>query len=211
MIRRTTTVAGILAILAAGVTACSGHPATGTPPPASAPITTTNASLPFAGAPKVPNPLPDSVLGGNPCADALTADQVKDALGTPTESKSDQTAGVGRSCSWYNHSTLGQISVGYNTETHTGLSGLFQNTKPAAALWKVLPPIQGFPAVAHSITKGADTSTTFCQVTVGLADDIAVDVSGFLGPAKQGKVDPCDVTAQAAGLVVTALSQKAGA
>jgi hypothetical protein len=64
--------------------------------------------------------------------------------------------------------------------------------------------------VAHVTTSGGDPSY-FCQVTIGIADDLAVDVSIALSDAKRGKVDPCQVTAVAADMVVTNLRQKAGA
>jgi hypothetical protein len=48
----------------------------------------------------------------------------------------------------------------------------------------------------------------YCQVAVGLADDLSIEVGLFLGDSKVGKVNPCDVTAQVAALMVTSLRKK---
>jgi hypothetical protein len=212
MSRRATTTVSVLAALTLLTTACSGHTTVGKASPSNTSSASTSTStLPFGGAPKVANPLPASVLSGNPCTDALTPAQVDTAMGSPTVSESDSTPGVGPSCNWHNHRTLGALSVGYDTGTHTGLSGSYQNTQPRVALWKVLPPIQGFPAVASAGSKGMPAPNDFCLVSVGIADDLVVDVGGSLGTTGTGKVDPCDVTVQAANLVITTLRQKAGA
>jgi Protein of unknown function (DUF3558) len=212
MSRRTTATVSVLAALTLLTTACSGHTTDGNASPTnSSPAPTSTSTLPFGGAPKVVNPLPASVLSGNPCTDALTPTQVNTAVGSPTESKDDATPGIGPLCSWSNHRTSGQINVGYDTGTHTGLSGSYQNTQPRVAVWRALPPIQGFPAVAYSGTKGMSAPNDSCTVSVGLADDLSVDIGASLGSSSIGKVDPCDVAAQVAALVVTTLRQKAGA
>jgi hypothetical protein len=162
--------------------------------------------LPYAGAPKVANPLPASVLAGNPCDTALTPEQVKQAIGIQVAGRPGTTGGIGPTCSWFNENTLGKIFVGYVTEDHNGLSGVYENTKPKNPVWRPLPDIQGFPAVAYS-----NNTDQNCMVTIGLADDMSVDVSGFVGDSKRGKIDSCDLAAQMAGLVVTTLKKRAGA
>jgi hypothetical protein len=89
------------------------------------------------------------------------------------------------------------------------LSGVYQNTKPQSGVWKPLADIQGFPAVAYAGNPG-QTPKDYCIATVGLADDITVDVSLALGKTKIGTVDPCDLAGQAADAVVTTLKAKAG-
>jgi hypothetical protein len=86
---------------------------------------------------------------------------------------------------------------------------VYQNTQPKAGVWKVLPAIQGFPAVAHAGSKGT-TPNDYCQVSIGFADDLAIDVGVTLGRTKVGVTDPCEVTAQIADQVVTTLRAKAG-
>jgi hypothetical protein len=150
------------------------------------------------------------VLSGDPCKDALTPSQITDAAGSNPKMRQGNTPGVGADCSWSNTDTLGQVYVGYDTESHTGLSGLYKNTQPKSGVWKELPPIQGFPAVAAAGSKGT-TPKDHCVVTVGLTDDLAVDVGATLGSTKIGTVDPCEVATGIADQVVTTLRAKAGA
>ncbi|MFK0246580.1 DUF3558 family protein [Amycolatopsis azurea] len=176
-----------------------------TPPSSSAP-----SGLPYAGAPKVTSPLPASVLAGDPCTDALTPSQTDVLLGSPVKVTPRNLPELGAVCAWSNLERGSRIDVTYDTTTHTGLSKLYQNTKPQSGVWKPLTDVQGFPAVAHAGQPGQKPPVDFCVVSVGLADDLAVDVSLFLGPAKRGAVDPCDVAGQAAGAVATTLKAKAG-
>jgi hypothetical protein len=213
MMRRTTPVLCGAVLLTTLATGCGhgGGATSPTPPPATtASGSPSSTALPYSGAPKVENPLPASVLYGAPCTDGLTSQQLTEILTMVPPTRPDNIAGVGPSCTWINSDKGALVSVGYDTLDHTGLSSVFQNTKPQATVWKPLPAIQGFPAVAHVTPSGGDPAE-FCQVSVGLADNLAIDVSISLGPAKKGKVDPCQVTAQVADMVVTNLRQKAGA
>lgn len=212
MIRRTAI--GIIAILAL-VSACSDGE-TGSPSPAqSSPSdseavssdapSSPNRTLPYAGAPKVLNPLPSSVLSGDPCKDALTPEQVVQALGKEVEGQPHSLQGIGPVCGWFNPDTTGQVTVTYDVETHTGLSGEYQNVKPQDPDWKELPAIKGFPTVASA--KHASS----CQISVGLADDMFIAVTVALGLSKSGNADPCEVAPPVAALVVETLKKKAGA
>ncbi|WP_370950264.1 DUF3558 domain-containing protein [Amycolatopsis sp. cg5] len=167
-----------------------------------------STSLPHSGAPKVVNPLPASVVSGDPCTDTLNPEQLKRAIGATVQGKPD-TLATGPTCDWGNLETGGHVGVGYTTRTRQGLSGLYQNTKPQAIIWRELPLIQGFPAVAH-VTPQGGLPDVFCAVDIGIADDLSVDVGIFLGGSKKGKVDPCGVAAQVADLVMTTLRQRAG-
>lgn len=99
--------------------------------------------------------------------------------------------------------------MSYSTKQNDGLSAVYAGTKPQAKVWKVLPPIQGFPAVAHS-TYSSDTPNDFCQVSVGISDELEFDASLVLSQSKVGQADPCELTARVADMVVTNLRQKAG-
>jgi hypothetical protein len=99
---------------------------------------------------------------------------------------------------------MAEVTVTYVTQTHVGLSGVYQNSKPGDSSWRELPLIQGFPAVAHNKTASS------CQVSVGLADDFSIDVSIALGLSKS-ESDPCGVAPRAADAVVSTLKKKAGA
>ncbi|WP_326838148.1 DUF3558 domain-containing protein [Amycolatopsis rhabdoformis] len=185
-----------------GVSACSSPP-----PPEPVVTSPTAAALPHSGAPKVPHPLPASVLAGDPCREALTPDQLKQILGTVPQSKPKDTPGLGLSCDWQADAS---VNVIYETEQHEGLSAVYELTKPQAKVWNVRQPIQGFPAVGHS-TFASGTSAGFCQVSIGISDELLFDTSVSLSSRKVGVSDPCDVAARIADMVVTNLRQKAGA
>jgi hypothetical protein len=143
------------------------------------------------------------VLNGDPC-EALTPEQISQALGQPEQGKPDSDA-TGPVCSWANVNSSAQISVTYVTKTHAGLSAVYANVKPKTAAWKELSPIDEFPAVAHNFTN------LDCTISVGIADDLSVDVGAFISSAKkEAKADPCESTAKAARVVIENLKKKAG-
>ncbi|RJQ83753.1 DUF3558 domain-containing protein [Amycolatopsis panacis] len=211
MTRRTLiAVLGVAVVVAVGA-GCSRGPAAA--PASAAPVQASSAAaLPHSGAPKVEHPLPASVLSGPPCQEALTSDQLKQIFGMVPQGKPNTLPGIGPECRWSNIDSGAGLSVFYATQPHHGLSGLYRNSKPQAKVWRVLPPIQGFPAIAFS-TSDAQTSIRdgLCQVSVGIADDLTVDLGLTPGDAKQGKVDPCVLSERVAGMVVTNLKRKAGA
>lgn len=197
--------AAAIAIVAAG---CTGAPTTTPAIPATPSIS--GPTLPHSGAPKVEHPLPASVLSGDPCQQALTPDQVKKVFGSVVPSKRDDLPSLGPACNWTNSDTGAVLGISYTTQVHDGLSAVYANTKPRASLWKELPPIQGFPAIAD-VAIGAEAEKDFCEVSIGIRDDLTADVSLNLGNTKVGKAAPCDVAAQIADMLVTNLRQKAGA
>jgi hypothetical protein len=166
--------------------------------------------LPYAGAPKVNDPLPASVLSGDPCTDALTPEQVVAAVGVSVAGEREDLAQTGPACAWSNHGTGGAVGVSYTVNTHVGLSGVYANTRPQSAVWHVLPDIQGFPAVAHAGTKGGEIPIGFCQASIGLADSVSIDVSLTLGASKRNTEDACSLIPQIADMTVTTLRAKAG-
>ncbi|WP_409466913.1 DUF3558 domain-containing protein [Amycolatopsis sp. GA6-003] len=203
--RMLTTVLGAVAVVSVAA-GCSGGPVPAPPASSSA-----AAGLPHSGAPKVEHPLPASVLSGQPCEQALTPDQLNQIFGTVPQGKPGILAGVGPKCEWSNLDSGAGLGIYYATLTHQGLSGLYQNTKPQAKVWRELPPIQGFPAVANS-TFGSGTQNGFCQVSVGITDELTVDASLTPSDAKRASgADPCELSARVADLVVTNLKRKAGA
>ncbi|WP_326567690.1 DUF3558 domain-containing protein [Amycolatopsis rhabdoformis] len=196
-----------LAAASAALVASAGcSPGTAQTPP-STPSPSTAAALPHSGAPKVEHPLPTSVLSGDPCQEALNPDQLHQILGTVPQGKPKNTEGLGPSCDWQADAS---VTVIYETEQHEGLSAVYELTKPQAKVWNVRQPIQGFPAVGHS-TYDSGTSNGFCQVSVGISDELEFDTSVFLSDRQLGKSDPCDVAARIADMVVTNLRHKAGA
>ncbi|MFF0147242.1 uncharacterized protein DUF3558 [Amycolatopsis sulphurea] len=208
MTRRTLTTLLCATAAVSVIAGCSGGsaaaPASTTPASSSA-----AAALPHSGAPKVEHLLPASVLSGQPCQEALTSDQLKQILGMTPAGKPDSVPGIGPNCKWGNRDTGAGVAIGYDVETHGGLSIIYQNTKPRAQVWRALPPVQGFPAVAH-LAIGAEIKDQFCQVSVGITDELSFDASLTISDAKRGKADPCELTARVADMVVTNLRQKAG-
>ncbi|WP_336158208.1 DUF3558 domain-containing protein [Amycolatopsis sp. VC5-11] len=191
--------AGLL--LAACSTPTGGAPSPATSPPESSP---NSPSLPYAGAPKVENPLPDSVISGSPC-DALTPEQVKADVGHAADGQPDTLPGSGPSCNWFN-SAGANLAVFFTNKRHEGLSPYYSQTRKQMKRFDVLPPIQGYPAVAYSDKPGPVSS--FCQVAVGIADTADFVVGVHVGD--ESTADACPVATQIAGQVLTNLKQKAG-
>jgi hypothetical protein len=181
------------------------------PPSANrAPTGDTSSSLPYAGAPRIANPLPPSVLSGDPCADALTHEQVVAAVGVDVPGTRGDLAQIGPGCTWFNRDTGGAVGVSYTINTHVGLSGVYANTQPQSAVWKELPPVQGFPAVAFAGNSGGAIPGDFCQASVGLADSFSVDVSLTLGSTKRHSGDACALISEVAEMTVATLKAKVG-
>ena len=186
---------------------CSANaPDASVSPPVSSP---TAAALPHSGAPKVEHPLPASVLSGDPCREALKPDQLEQILGIAPQGKRHDDAALGTACDWNNSTTGAAATVGYTTQVHDGLSAVYENTKPQSSVWRELPLIQGFPAVAYTVTSSG-THGGFCQVSVGISDSLTVDASLTLRRAKIGNTDACELAPRVADMVVTNLRQKAG-
>ncbi|MEV6639716.1 DUF3558 family protein [Amycolatopsis sp. NPDC051371] len=168
-----------------------------------------SSSVPFGGAPAVTNPLPQTVLDGDPGTEASTPDQVEAAIGVLVSGEREDLPQVGPACAWTNHSTGGAVGVSYDLNTHTGLSSVYANTQPKSVIWRPLPPVQGFPAVAHTGARGQTPPREFCQASIGLADTYAVNISLHLGDSKRGNVDPCgEPLQQICDLVITTLRAK---
>jgi hypothetical protein len=120
----------------------------------------------------------------------------------------DQLPGIGQKCTWTNLKSGGQVAVYFATAPGDGLSGDYANTRPKMPVWKVLPPIQGLPAVAYS--DNGKPNPDFCAVAIGVTDTLSVDVLLNLSDQKSGKTDACTVVPLTANDVVTTLKQKAG-
>lgn len=197
------------AVLVAG---CSGGSTPSPPsdsPGSSASPSATGKTLPYAGAPKVEKPLPGSVLSGHPCDGALTAAQINEIFRMQPPGVHTDIPALGPECKWLNEDTGALVQVLYTVKAD-GLSAVYANTKGLAKVWRPIPSVQGFPAVAHS-TSSDQGKEDNCQVSVGITDEYTVDASVGLGQSRVGKQDPCDAATQVAGMVVTNLKQKAGA
>lgn len=205
-----------VALLASGAavvlaTSCSGE-SEGQPEPApssaGASATTSGADasegasdLPHSGAPKVTNPLPESVLSGDPCQ-ALSRAQQEQVLGSdvPDGERQDNDS-LGKRCSWNNNG--GGVSISFLTVTGQGLSIAYSNAKAAGDPLNEVDPVQGMPAIT---LPDGDAS---CSATVGLSDEYAVAATVGLGPGADAGTDPCEAALRVADMVVGNLKDKA--
>ncbi|WP_208865411.1 DUF3558 family protein [Amycolatopsis rubida] len=116
----------------------------------SPPPSTAGRRLPYASAPTVEHPLPESVLSAHPCDGALTPDQPRRILAQTPQGEREDLDALGAQCRWTNSDAGAIVSVLYSTKTSDGLSAFYANTKPKSAVWQPLPPMRSLPAVGHS-------------------------------------------------------------
>src|SRR6266498_3515072 len=172
LIRRSLLAASLLGL--ALVSACTTT-SKGDPLPANPTETTTSDSaprtsgsggeeLPFAGAPKVDNPLDTSRYEKDPCK-SLTADQAK-SQNLPETGTIDEKVVLGIGCDWFNPETHGEISIDFLVDDPRGLSPEYQ-TRTEYAFFEELPDIEGFPAIARG--GATDRDYGICTVMVGVA------------------------------------------
>lgn len=199
--------------LAAVLTASAGCSGASAPVPAPTPTSTIEAptseaerELPFGGAPAVPEPMSLGKLAGDPCTEALTPQQVETAIGAQVAGEREDLLQIGPACAWTNRDTGGAVGVSYTLNAHEGLSAVYTRTRPLSPVWRVMPDVQGFPAVAHSDSKALN----FCQESVGLRDDTSIDISLQLGARKRDKADACELIGTIADMVVTTLQTRPG-
>lgn len=190
---------------------CSSDPILGTPASGSTTATTTASTSGAPGpadsgeAPTVQNPLPASVLDGNPCDSALTTEQVASFIGT-TKAPQRSDIATGPQCTWFSvDGVSGQISVYYNTKAGGGLNATYRNVRPDADRWEPMT-LQGYPAVATA-QKGLSQSTTgACNAFVGISNDLTFGVGLVLGDnARERGVDSCAGVQKVANAVLTNL------
>jgi len=195
---------GVLAIaVVAGCTTTSE----GAPVPAttvettssgSAPSTSSDQELPFAGAPKVDDPLDTTRFQQDPCL-ALTPEQAED-LTFPPEGK-PRAMPLGKACEWSNPGNTGGVTVHFMDRYPYGLSAEYQaNEEGKYAYFDVLPPIEGYPAVATDIVDDRDGGR--CTVVVGVSDEITFEVPISLSLENIGKKDPCQIATMVAGMAL---------
>ncbi|WP_167336186.1 DUF3558 domain-containing protein [Amycolatopsis alba] len=183
---------------------CGPYPS----PPVPSPTTTrtigaTTLVPPYAGAPAVRDPLPFSVLSGDPCTTALAPAQVRQVLGAEVRGKIDRDESRGPACLWENPVTARVVRVAFATKYRQGLSAVYPSRPPGEErMWRELR-VGGFPAVA-----ARQERLSVCTVTGGLADDVAVGVSLVDDAVASG--DLCAMTGQAAELVVATLRNRVG-
>lgn len=206
LLRRPLLVAGIvgLAFAAACTTPSRGEPRPATTTETTASSTTPSTSdseetLPFAGAPKVNDPLDTSRYEHDPCR-SLSADQAQ-SLNLPTNGKVMDDVALGNGCEWRNSETRGYAQIVFATGDQQGLSSEYQaNNDEKWEYFEELPEIEGHPAIARDGTD--DRKLGYCIVVVGVADDMVFESIAQLSGANIGEKDPCDMAAHVAGLAL---------
>lgn len=164
--------------------------------------TSESSSLPHSGAPRVADPLPESVLSDDAC-DALTTEQLSNALGKAAPGQ-PKGLPIGPSCDWSNPESFTGITVAYSVESREGLSAQYANTKPKTPSFQETDPVLGFPAIQYQLEEGSDG----CTVAVGLADEYSVTVVVTQSEGSASS-DPCNGAARVAQDVVGNLKGKA--
>ena len=203
-----TLVVGSLAVLATACSTEDGQPepeVLSASPSSAAASSEASSELPHSGAPAVDNPLPESVVSGDPCQ-ALTPEQVKTALGDgASQGERQDLDGLGPRCRWTHLSNQSSFAVTFQTEPGEGLSATYANAKPQMPVFNEVGPIEGFPAIEY---KKSDTDP-MCTTMVGLADEYAISVTGTIGvDAEQEGKDSCKPGQQVASWVVANLKAR---
>ena len=214
LIRRSLLLASLfgLAIASACTTTSKGDPlpanSTGVATSKSTPRTSGGGEeeLPFAGAPKVANPLDTSRYEQDPCL-SLSSEQARE-LNLPAVGKATENEVLGVGCEWYNEETRGNVTIVFIVDDPRGLSPEYAtNNRKEWAYFEVLPAIEGYPAVVRSLVDDRDIG--HCTVVVGAADDMAFETILRLSQANVGQKDPCATAAEVAGLALKTMKQGA--
>jgi Protein of unknown function (DUF3558) len=191
------------ATLTGCTTTSSGDPAPEDSSPAtqtteSTPSPAPSADLPFAGAPKVDDPLDTTEFQQDPCTtftSTQTTELNLDAAGEPVDSP------LGNACEWNNAETRGNVQIRFNNKNPVGLSGEYQADQNGKfAFFDVLDPIEGYPAVSNDVVDRRPRGV--CTVIVGVADDITFEAVVQLSAANIGEKDPCQTAADVAGMAL---------
>lgn len=196
-------VVAILAVAAGCTTTSAGSPLPvpggGSTENSSAPSPPAGTEVPYAGAPKVEDPLDTTQFQQDPCQ-ALTAAQA-DKLNVRFPGESGEGP-LGNTCEFRGRSDeRALIDVRSLDKYPHGLSATYQAEKDGKWVhFAELPPIEGYPAVAYD---GVDQRETGgCVVDVGTADEVAFEIVLQLSTDNIDKKDPCETAAMVAGLVL---------
>lgn len=200
-------------ILGLAVTVVTGCTTTspGEPTPATVDASTPDSTSPppgddeeppFAGAPKVDDPLDTTRFQQNPCK-TLSTDQTRQ-LNLPPTGELDEKTPLGNTCRWRNRETVADAEIHFSNEDPRGLSAQY-DAQDEYAFFEELPPIDGYPAIANDILDDRDIGR--CTVVVGVSDEITFDASVQLSEANVGKKDPCAAAAEVAGMALRTMKK----
>lgn len=165
-------------------------------------------SAPADGIPRVQEPIDTARFERSPC-DSLTADQVTQ-LGLPPKGRKNSDRSLaeraGNDCIWEEEHGYAHASVLFPTNVENGgLKRVYAVQKQGRyAYFREMEPIDGYPLVAAGRI-GPDGA---CSVNLGVASDMAVQITIGQSAEKRGKEDACNAARRVAGMVFTTL--KAG-
>jgi hypothetical protein len=194
-----------LAVVAGCTTVSPGNPRS-TDTSGSTPRTSDNQAddLPFAGAPKVNDPLDTNRYEQDPCKSLTSAQAQELTLPPPGEIMDDVALGTG--CMWRNPDTRGLVEIVFLVDDPRGLSPEYDaNDRGKWVYFDVLPDIEGYPAITRAGVDQRDIGG--CTVVVGVADDMAFLSSVQLSPVNVGKVDPCVAASDVAGMALQTMKE----
>ncbi len=151
--------------------------------------------LPFAGAPKVDNPLDVDRFVSKPCL-ALTAEQAT-TLGVKPQGEA-RKGPTGELCDWTNE-VGALIDFGFTVTDSRGLSAIYA-AKDKYKYFERLPDVEGYPVVAADVVSRRDKGS--CVVSVGVSDELAFTLGLVQSPEKIGSADPCTVAASVSTMML---------
>jgi uncharacterized protein DUF3558 len=163
--------------------------------------TSSEDDLPSNGAPPVTEPLNPSRYLTDPCATLTQAQTSELKVGNDGVQKNTE---FGHRCIWQNNDTGSDVDVLFMETNHRGLSGVYGG-RSQLQLFEETQDIEGHPAVIAGMDERA---TGGCSISIGLTDQLAVQVSSQQSNSKVGTVDPCSVTTRVATMMLKTM--KAG-
>ena len=162
--------------------------------------------LPFAGAPKVTEPLDTSRYEQDPCR-SLTADQAR-SLDLPATGTITDMVALSRACEWKNPTTRGYVQIFFIVDDPRGLSPEYDvKNRGGWKFFEELPDIEGHPAIARGNPDDRDNG--YCTVVVGVADDMVFGSTVQLSQVNIGIENPCEAAADVAELALQTMKQGA--
>ncbi|WET79536.1 DUF3558 domain-containing protein [Amycolatopsis sp. QT-25] len=170
----------------------------GTPTPVPSP-TPPSAQLPRDGAPAVTDPIKNtSGAETDPCSAVKTA-QVEE-FGGKVEKTVTDNGGLGKNCGWIFEEGPSNVNAGMVVGNKEGLSSLYaKNAHGDFATFKPVDPIEGYPAVIYGTTGGREG---FCNLAVGLRDDLVYTVVPQLYSGNPMVNDPCGLATKVAAAAI---------
>ncbi|GLY67490.1 DUF3558 domain-containing protein [Amycolatopsis taiwanensis] len=178
--------AGLLAACGGGSTGNSPGPSAASP--ASTGVQSSAAASTDSGeAPRIPSPLPTAGLTTDPCS-ALSASQLNELGIAPRGQASSNQAGP--NCKWNGAANPSNtVAIGVLTANQNGLNDIYAGNSQKKFAYFETTQVDGYPGVYADSTD--DRANGFCSLSIGITDQLAIDVSVVLLTGSN-KTHPCD-------------------